>query len=107
MAKKAAAKPKSPSKSEILNALAEKTGKSRKEAGEMLEALEAVISENISNGPGIFTLPGLIKIYVHQKPATKERTGTDPRTGEPRVYAAKPASQVVKVRPLKKLKELV
>jgi DNA-binding protein HU-beta len=107
MAKKAAAKPKSPSKSEILNALAERTGKSRKEAGEMLEAIEGIISDNISSGPGIFTLPGLFKIYVHLKPATKERTGTDPRTGQPRTYAAKPASKVVKVRPLKKLKELV
>ncbi|MFN5732192.1 MAG: HU family DNA-binding protein, partial [Planctomyces sp.] len=74
MAKKAV-KPKSISKSEILNSLAEKTGNSRKEVGAVLEALEAVITENVSKGPGIFTLPGLVKIYVHTKPATKERTG--------------------------------
>jgi nucleoid DNA-binding protein len=106
MAKKAV-KPKSISKSEILNSLAEKTGNSRKEAGALLEALEAVITENVSKGPGIFTLPGLVKIYVHTKPATKERTGTNPRTGEPITYAPKPARKMVKVKALKKLKDLI
>ena len=106
MAKKAS-KPKSISKSDILNALAESTNQSRKEIGAVLEALEALISSNIAKGPGIFTLPGLLKIYVHSRPATKERTGTDPRTGQPRVYPAKPAKKVVKVKALKKLKELI
>jgi nucleoid DNA-binding protein len=106
MAKKAV-KPKSISKSEILNSLAEKTGNSRKEAGALLEALEAVITENVAKGPGIFTLPGLVKIYVHTKPATKERTGTNPRTGEPITYAPKPARKMVKVKALKKLKDLI
>jgi len=106
MAKKAV-KPKSISKSEILNSLAEKTGNSRKEVGAVLEALEAVITENVSKGPGIFTLPGLVKIYVHTKPATKERTGTNPRTGEPITYPPKPARKMVKVKALKKLKDQI
>jgi nucleoid DNA-binding protein len=106
MAKKAV-KPKSISKSEILNSLAEKTGNSRKEVGAVLEALEAVITENVSKGPGIFTLPGLVKIYVHTKPATKERNGTNPRTGEPITYPPKPARKMVKVKALKKLKDLI
>ena len=95
------------SKTEILNALAEATGQSRKEVGATLDALETLISANISKGPGIFTLPGMLKIYVHKKPATKEREGRNPATGETIKIAAKPASNVVKVKALKKLKELI
>jgi DNA-binding protein HU-beta len=104
MAKKAQ---KPLSKTDILNALAEATGKSRKEVGEILEALEALISENISKGPGIFTLPGLLKIHVHERPATKERMGRNPQTGAEVKIPAKPAKKVVKVKALKKLKELI
>jgi nucleoid DNA-binding protein len=55
----------------------------------------------------VFNLPGLLKIYVHTRPATKERTGRNPATGEEIKIAAKPAKKVVKVRALKKLKELI
>ena len=66
------------SKTDILNALADATGQSRKEVGALLEALEALIASNVSKGPGVFNLPGLLKIYVHTRPATKERTGRNP-----------------------------
>ncbi len=95
------------SKTDILNALAEATGQSRKEVGTLLDALEALIASNVSKGPGVFNLPGLLKIYVHTRPATKERTGRNPATGEEIKIAAKPAKKVVKVRALKKLKELI
>lgn len=95
------------SKTDILNALAEATGQSRKEIGAVLEALEALIASNVSKGPGVFNLPGLLKIYVHTRPATKERTGRNPATGEEIKIAAKAAKKVVKVRALKKLKELI
>jgi nucleoid DNA-binding protein len=49
----------------------------------------------------------MLKIYVHKKPATKEREGRNPATGETIKIAAKPASNVVKVKALKKLKELI
>lgn len=95
------------SKTDILNALADATGQSRKEVGAVLEALETLIASNVSKGPGVFNLPGLLKIYVHTRPATKERTGRNPATGEEIKIAAKPAKKVVKVRALKKLKELI
>jgi nucleoid DNA-binding protein len=41
-----------------------------------------------------------------KKPATKARKGINPFTGEETVFKAKPASTTVKVRPLKKLKEM-
>lgn len=101
------AKDKPLSKSEILNALAESTGLSRKEVTSVLDGLEALIEDNLTKGSGIFNLPGLMKIYVHNKKATPEREGRNPATGETIVIKAKPASKVVKVRPLKKLKEMI
>jgi nucleoid DNA-binding protein len=101
------AKDKPLSKSEILNALAEATDQSRKEVGAVLDALEGLIEENLTKGSGIFNLPGLMKIYVHRKKATPEREGRNPATGETITIKAKPASNVVKVRPLKKLKEMI
>ena len=50
---------------------------------------------------------GLAKIVVQHKPATKERKGINPFTKEETVFKAKPARNVVKVRPLKKLKDMV
>ncbi len=105
MAKTTAPKPLS--KSEIPNGLAERTGMSRKEVGTVVEALEELIKDNISAGPGVFNLPGLLKIYVHTRPASKERMGRNPATGEEMVIKARPETKVVKARPLKKLKELI
>jgi nucleoid DNA-binding protein len=103
-----AKKPEKPlSKTEILNALAEATGQSRKDVGALLDAMESLIEANISKGPGVFNLPGLLKIYVHTRPATKERVGRNPATGEEITIKARPASKVVKARPLKKLKEMI
>lgn len=101
------AKDKPLSKSEILNSLAETTELSRKEVSAVLEALEGLIEESLTKGSGIFNLPGLLKIYVHHKKATPQREGRNPQTGETIIIKAKPASQVVKVRPLKKLKEMI
>lgn len=101
------AKDKPLSKSEILNSLSETTELSRKDVNAVLEALEALIEENLTKGSGVFNLPGLIKIHVYEKKATPEREGRNPATGQPITIKAKPASKVVKVRPLKKLKEMI
>jgi nucleoid DNA-binding protein len=95
-------------KTEILNALADGTGLARKEVGSVLDALANLIGENIGKkGPGVFNVPGLMKITVQNKPATKARKGINPFTGEETMFKAKPARNVVKVRPLKGLKEMV
>ena len=59
------------------------------------------------SGAGTFTVPGLMKVKVIRKPATKEREGINPFTKEPTIFKAKPARNVVKVAPLKALKEMV
>ena len=58
-------------------------------------------------GPGIYTIPGLMKLTVVRKPATKARKGINPFTGEETVFKAKPARNVIKIRPLKNLKDMV
>jgi len=103
----AMAKDKPRSKSDILNALGEMTELSRKEVSAVLDSLEDLIEKDLTKGCGIFNLPGMLKIYVHHKAATKARPGRNPATGEEIMISAKPASKVVKVRALKKLKEMI
>ncbi len=95
-------------KGQLFNALAGSTGISRKDIGTLFEHLGVVIGAHFKKqGPGQFTLPGLVKITIKHKPATKARKGTNPFTGEEMLFNAKPARNVIKVRPLQKLKEMV
>jgi len=108
--KKSAAKTekKPPTKSEILAYLSEETELSRKEVASVIDSLSALIEQNLKpRGPGIFNMPGLFKIKVNKKPATKARKGINPFTGEETVFKAKPARKVVKIMPLKALKDMV
>jgi nucleoid DNA-binding protein len=106
VALKAVNKPRT--KSEILTALADNTGLARKDVGALFNALGEVIGLDVGKkGPGIFTVPGLMKITRVHKPATKARKGINPFTGEEQMFKAKPARNVVKVRALKALKEMV
>ena len=105
MAKAAAKKP--PTKSEIFSNISDETGLSKKEVGAVFDALTGQISKAMRrNGPKAFTIPGLCKITVQHKPATKARKGINPFTKEETVFKAKPARNVVKVRPLKNLKDM-
>ena len=95
------------SKAQVLSAIAEETGLTKKEVSAVFDSLKDLIHRHLkSRGAGVFTLPGLAKITVTKKPATKERKGVNPFTGEQTVFKAKPARRVVKVRPLKGLKDL-
>ena len=106
MAKAAQTTGKAPSKSEILISAAEQAGISRKQAAAVLESFTEQIKRNVGKkGPGMFTVPGLMKITVVNKPATKARKGINPFTKEEVMFKAKPARRVIKVRPLKSLKD--
>ena len=94
-------------KSQILATLSEQTGLTKKEVGGIFESLGALIGHDLTKGPGTFTVPGLMKVTVTKKPATKARKGTNPFTGEEMMFKAKPARNVVKVRALKGLKDMV
>jgi nucleoid DNA-binding protein len=92
-------------KSEILSNIAQATQLSRKQVASVFDALACQIAGAVGKkGPGVFALPGLLKILVIQKPATPERMGINPFTKQEQVFKAKPARKVIKVRPLKALK---
>jgi len=94
-------------KSEILSNIAEATQLSRKQVASVFDALSGQIKDAVGKkGPGVFALPGLMKIIVIHKPATPERNGINPFTKQEQVFAAKPARKVIKVRPLKGLKDM-
>lgn len=98
---------KAPTKSEILTGIATSTELSRKQVAAVFASLTDLIGKNVGKkGPGIFVVPGLMKITVIQKPATKARKGINPFTKEEVMFKAKPARKVIKVRPLKALKDM-
>ncbi len=106
--KKAAAK-KPPTKTEIFRTISEETELSRKEVAAVFESLAGLIKKNIGrNGPGVFTVPGLMKIKrreIAKRPAKKNVWV--PLLNEYRDLPAKPARRAVKVLPLKAVKDMV
>jgi DNA-binding protein HU-beta len=102
MAKKGSA----PTKSEVLTQISKDTGLSRKQVGSVFDSLNGVIKKSLRSN-GLFTMPGLLKMKVVKKPATKAREGINPFTGETMMFKAKPASKKVRVMPLKNLKAMV
>ncbi len=107
-AKIVAAKEKARTKSEVLTVLADQANISKKQAQAVFDAMAQMIALDLKrNNAGVFNVPGMMKVTVQRKPATKARKGINPFTGEETVFKAKPARNVVKVRPLKALKELV
>ena len=95
-------------KSQVYGAIAEKTDLTRKQVAAVFDELSCLLSKNLKKtGPQIFTVPGLCKVVVQRKPATKAREGINPFTGDKIMIKAKPARNVVKIRPLKALKEMV
>jgi nucleoid DNA-binding protein len=97
---------KAATKSEIMTNIAKATELSRKQVSAVFEALSEQIKFAVGKkGPGIFAVPGLMKIIVIHKPATKARMGINPFTKQEQMFKAKPARKVIKVRPLKALKD--
>ena len=94
-------------KAVMISEIAGNTGLNKKQVNSVIDELAIIIERHIkSRAPGKFILPGLIKVQVKKKPATKARKGINPFTGEPTTFKAKPARRVVKVTALKKLKEM-
>lgn len=102
MAKKSGA----PTKSDVVAQICEDAELSRKQVAAVFESLNGIIKKSL-RGHGMFTLPGLLKMKVVKKPATKARQGINPFTKETMMFKAKPASKKVRVLALKNLKSMV
>jgi nucleoid DNA-binding protein len=101
-------KAKQRSKSEIFTKLAETSGLSKKQITSVFDSLSELIKNDLGKkGPGLFVVPGLLKIKVVRKPATPAARKMNPFTKQMQDYPAKPARNVVKAQPLKTLKEMV
>ena len=104
---KAAKAKKPPTKTEILNAVAEATDLTKRQVQAVMEALQAEIKKNIgARGPGVFAIPGLVKITRKKVPAKPARKAVMV-LGQLRDISAKPATVKVTVRALKNLKDML
>jgi len=105
---KSGGRAKSATKGDIYAHIAEKTNLSKKEVAAVFEGLTDLVGRELGKkGPGVFVVPGLLKLKVVRRPATKAKQGVNPFTKEPMTIKAKPARNVVKAVPMKALKELV
>ncbi len=95
-------------KAQVIADIAEKAELDKKSVNSVFDTLFDVIKRELSGrGPGEFVLPGLLKVKVVKKAATKDRPGKNPATGESIVIKGKPASKRIKVSALKNLKDVV
>jgi len=107
MAKKKAVQ-KRMTKAQLVSELAQMADIDKKTVNEMFSHLSQIIARELGkDGPGEFVIPGLVKLKVVDKPATKEREGVNPFTGEKMIIKAKPASKKVRVTAMKALKDMV
>jgi len=107
MATKNKAAKKPTTKSEILAYISDKTDLKRKDVSSVFDELANLIRRELKNGPGVVNVFGLMKVKVVRKPAVSARKGINPFTKEEVMFKAKPARNVVKVQPLKSLKDMV
>ena len=91
----------------IIKAITDITSQPKKDVVACVEALTSIIEMHVKNrGPGKFVMPGLLKSNVVKKPARPARKGVNPFTGEETMFKAKPAHKVIKIKALKRLKEM-
>ena len=96
------------SKSQFVTTLVEKSGLNKKQVESTLDTMNALVAQQLGkHGPGEIVIPGLLRMSVVEKPATPQHQGINPFTKEPMLYMAKPARKVIRVRPLKALKDAV
>jgi nucleoid DNA-binding protein len=105
---KVAASKKARTKGDVYSTVAQHVGIHRKDVAAVFHTMASMIKADLSKGgPGVFNVPSMMRITVKRKPATKARMGINPFTKEQVMFKAKPARNVVRVRPLKALKDMV
>ena len=93
-------------KSQLIEKIAAENEVAKKDVKGVLETLATIGYKELKK-TGVFLVPGFAKFVVIKKPATKARQGTNPFTGEPMTFKAKPAGKIVRARPVKAAKDAV
>ncbi len=101
-------KAKAMSKSALFEAVTKEAGNNltKRQVRNVVDALTSVAYKELKKS-GIFAIPGLAKMTVVKKPATKARQGINPFTKEPMMIKAKPARKAIRVRAVKAAKDAV
>ena len=96
-------------KAGLINTIASTIGDeaiSRKQVKSVLESLTEIGYKELKKN-SVFVLPGFAKYVVVKRGARPAREGINPFTKQPTPFAAKPATKVVRARPVKALKDAV
>ena len=95
-------------KGEFYSTIASSTDLSRKQVVGVFDTVSRILAADLGKtGPGVCNIAGMMKITVKKKPATPARKGINPFTGQEMMFKAKPAKNVIKIRPMKALKAMV
>lgn len=93
-------------KTQLLQSLIADSDITKKQAQHILETLASVATSSLKSD-GNFTIPGIVKLTLKDKPATAERQGINPFTKVSVTIPAKPASKKVKALPVAALKNSI
>jgi DNA-binding protein HU-beta len=93
-------------KSQLIEQIATTNELAKREVKSVIETLASVGYKELKKN-GVFVVPGFAKFVVIKKPATKARKGTNPFTGEPTTFKARPARKIVRARPVKAAKDAI
>lgn len=95
-------------KNELIQAIADASGEdlTRRQVRLVLEGLES-IGHQMLERVGVFTIPDFAKFTVVARNAQSPRTGVNPRTKKPMTIPGKPATRVVRAKPVKACKDVV
>jgi len=95
-------------KTQFVTTLAEKSGLDKKQTVSALNAMNAIVAQQLGkSGPGEVLIPSLLSMKIIKKPATPQHEGVNPFTKEPMTYKAKPARRAIKIKALKALKDAI
>ena len=97
---------RAPTKAETVALIADRADLSKAQVNAVMVAMAETVEENLKKHRTAL-IPGLVKVSVTHKAATKAREGINPFTREMTTFKAKAARDVVKVRALKGLKDAV
>lgn len=104
--KKKAKKAKGLGKSEVVSGLAEAAGVTKVQAEAVLEHLQAMLIKE-AKSTGVFTIPGIAKAKLVDKPAKPAREMRNPFSGEMMMSKPKPAHRAITIKPIKAVKDAV